>query len=171
MKNWAFSIDGLADTNKLYRIGINHDRVMANAKAFIEAGGKARWKFIVFRHNEHQVEEARELAKDMGFWQFDKHVSTRNWEYNFKELEKKNERERKRLAKEAEPEVRGEIIPVEELSDTVKEILPNDYSVETDARKARKGVGGIRNKSRVEYNTRRGGIIQKSSSRSRHYSY
>ena len=39
-KIMTFSIDGLADTNKLYRIGINHDRVMANAKAFIEAGSK-----------------------------------------------------------------------------------------------------------------------------------
>ena len=101
---------------------------MANAKAFIEAGGKARWKMIVFKHNEHQIDEAKLLAKDMGFWEFDKHVSTRNFEYNFKELEKKNQREKDRLAKEAEPEVRGEIIPVEKLSDTVKEIIP-DYEM------------------------------------------
>ena len=70
-KVMTFSIDGLADTNKLYRIGINHERVMANAKAFIEAGGKARWKMIVFKHNEHQIDEAKQLAKDMGFWEFD----------------------------------------------------------------------------------------------------
>ena len=47
-KVMTFSIDGLEDTNKLYRIGIKHERVMGNAKAYIKAGGKARWKFIVF---------------------------------------------------------------------------------------------------------------------------
>ena len=32
--------------------------------------GKAVWDFIVFRHNEHQVEEARVLAKELGFKSF-----------------------------------------------------------------------------------------------------
>ena len=161
-KVMTFSIDGLEDTNKLYRIGIKHDKVMANAKAYIEAGGKARWKFIVFKHNEHQVEQARQIAKDMGFWEFDKHVSTRNWEYNFKELEKKNEREKKRLAKEATPEVTGEIIPVEKLSDTVQEIILKDYDVETDARKARKGVVEEESETKVGLNiTQEGAEIYK----------
>jgi hypothetical protein len=35
-------------------------------QAFVNAGGQAQWNFIVFKHNEHQVEEARELAKNMG---------------------------------------------------------------------------------------------------------
>jgi len=86
----TFSIDGLEDTNKLYRIGIKHERTMANAKAFIEAGGQARWKMIVFKHNKHQVEECKKLAKDMGFWEFDTHVSTRNWAFNYEEVDRKN---------------------------------------------------------------------------------
>jgi hypothetical protein len=28
------------------------------------------WKFIVFRHNEHQIEEAERRARDMGFDEF-----------------------------------------------------------------------------------------------------
>lgn len=66
----AFSIDGLADTNHIYRKGANFDKIMENAQAFIDAGGYARWDFIKFKHNAHQVEEARELAKKMGFKKF-----------------------------------------------------------------------------------------------------
>jgi MoaA/NifB/PqqE/SkfB family radical SAM enzyme len=39
-------------------------------ESFIAAGGHAEWDFIVFRHNEHQVEEARKLSKQMGFKAF-----------------------------------------------------------------------------------------------------
>jgi MoaA/NifB/PqqE/SkfB family radical SAM enzyme len=65
-----FAIDGLADTNHLYRRRTHWDVLMANAQAFIEAGGMAHWEYIVFRHNEHQVQEARELARAMGFKRF-----------------------------------------------------------------------------------------------------
>ena len=62
-----FSIDGLADTNHLYRVNSNFDVIMKNAEAFINAGGNARWDYLVFDHNQHQVEEAKQLARDMGF--------------------------------------------------------------------------------------------------------
>ena len=65
-----FSIDGLEDTNHLYRRQTRWDVIMENAEAFISAGGRARWDFIVFKHNQHQVEEAETLAKKMGFKQF-----------------------------------------------------------------------------------------------------
>ena len=65
-----FSIDGLADTNMIYRRGTDYEKIMANAEAYLSAGGIARWDFIVFKHNEHQVEGAEELAKKMGFKQF-----------------------------------------------------------------------------------------------------
>ena len=65
-----FSIDGLEDTNHLYRRGTQWARIMESAQAFIAAGGRAEWDFIVFRHNEHQVESARALAKKLGFRSF-----------------------------------------------------------------------------------------------------
>ena len=43
---------------------------MENAKAFIDAGGNARWYFIEFQHNYHQIEQAQSMASDMGFKQF-----------------------------------------------------------------------------------------------------
>lgn len=65
-----FGIDGLADTNHIYRRRTNFDRIMENMEAFIAGGGRAHWDFIVFRHNEHQVEEARALAEKLGVERF-----------------------------------------------------------------------------------------------------
>lgn len=65
-----FNIDGLADTNHLYRKNTNFDKIIENAKAFINAGGRAVWNFIVFEHNQHQVDQARQLSKELGFKDF-----------------------------------------------------------------------------------------------------
>lgn len=65
-----FGIDGLEDTNHLYRIGVNFNKVINNAKAFIENGGKASWAFIEFKHNEHQLLAAEQMSKDLGFESF-----------------------------------------------------------------------------------------------------
>lgn len=66
----VFGIDGLEDTNHLYRQNTIWSKIIENAKSFIDAGGRARWDYIVFGHNEHQVEEAESLAKDLGFEKF-----------------------------------------------------------------------------------------------------
>jgi MoaA/NifB/PqqE/SkfB family radical SAM enzyme len=73
----VFSIDGLDDTNHLYRQNTVFSKIMANAAAFIKAGGRARWDYIVFAHNEHQVEAAEQLSKDMGFEKFQYKKSAR----------------------------------------------------------------------------------------------
>jgi MoaA/NifB/PqqE/SkfB family radical SAM enzyme len=64
-----FGIDGLEDTNHLYRQGIQFNTVMSNAKEFIDAGGRAKWNFLVFKHNEHQIEEAKKVSKEYGFYE------------------------------------------------------------------------------------------------------
>jgi len=66
----VFSIDGLKDTNHLYRVGANWEKLTANVKAFIQAGGAAVWEWLPFEHNDHQVEAAVELAKALGFKSF-----------------------------------------------------------------------------------------------------
>lgn len=79
----VFSIDGLADTNHIYRKNVVWDRVIANAEAFIRAGGSAHWDMLVYEHNEHQVEQCEQLAQAMGFKWFrakvSKRVSTVDW--------------------------------------------------------------------------------------------
>jgi MoaA/NifB/PqqE/SkfB family radical SAM enzyme len=63
----TFSIDGLQDTNHLYRVGVNYRKAVDNAQAYIDAGGYAIWKFLIFSHNEHQVAEVKQLSKEMNF--------------------------------------------------------------------------------------------------------
>ena len=65
-----FSVDGLRDTNHLYRQGVNWDNVERNMRAFINAGGRARWDFLIFEHNQHQVDEAEALATKWGCEKF-----------------------------------------------------------------------------------------------------
>lgn len=65
-----FSVDGLADTNHVYRRGSSWEVVMRSVRAFIGAGGDAVWDFLVFAHNEHQVDEARLLSEQLGFREF-----------------------------------------------------------------------------------------------------
>ena len=65
-----FCIDGLEDTHSIYRRNTLYKTVIKNAKIFIEAGGYAMWKYIVFNHNEHQIEEAQQLSKHLGFKSF-----------------------------------------------------------------------------------------------------
>jgi MoaA/NifB/PqqE/SkfB family radical SAM enzyme len=73
----VFSIDGLEDTNSIYRVNVNWSKVMANAQAFIAAGGFAHWDMLVYRHNQHQVDQAQALAQEMGFTWFRAKVSKR----------------------------------------------------------------------------------------------
>jgi MoaA/NifB/PqqE/SkfB family radical SAM enzyme len=75
----VFSIDGLGSTNHVYRQNVNWSKVMYNVQAFIEAGGSAHWDMLVYRHNQHQVDECQQLAKDMGFKWFRAKVSKRRF--------------------------------------------------------------------------------------------
>ena len=47
----TFGIDGLEDTNHLYRQGVLWNNLMERVEAFISAGGTAIWQFIKFKHN------------------------------------------------------------------------------------------------------------------------
>ena len=75
----VFSIDGLEDTNPVYRINSDWAKLMANAEAYISAGGSAHWDMLVYKHNQHQVDECEQLAKDMGFTWFRAKVSKRGF--------------------------------------------------------------------------------------------
>lgn len=66
----TFGVDGLEDTSHIYRQRVNFKKVMANAQAFIDNGGNARWQFLIFKHNAHQVDEAYQLSLYMGFKKF-----------------------------------------------------------------------------------------------------
>lgn len=68
------SCDGSSDsTYKTYHIDGDFSRVISNMKLLIEKKVKLRnhytdiiWLFHVFKHNEHEIEKARAMAKDIG---------------------------------------------------------------------------------------------------------
>ena len=66
----TFSIDGLEDTNHIYRKGVSWYNIINNVKGFINAGGKAKWDYLVFEHNEHQIQLAEQLSEELGFVEF-----------------------------------------------------------------------------------------------------
>lgn len=65
-----FNIDGLADTNHIFRRNTDFNKIMENLKAFNAAGGNSGWKYHVFDYNKHQIDTARTLAKDIGCMEF-----------------------------------------------------------------------------------------------------
>ena len=68
------SIDGTTqETYKQYRVGGNIDKVIEGAKNIVKWKKELKSKtpfvffqFLVVKHNEHQIEEIKQLAKDIG---------------------------------------------------------------------------------------------------------
>jgi hypothetical protein len=75
----VFSIDGLEDTNSVYRKNVSWTKLMHNVEAFVAAGGSAHWDMLVYRHNQHQVDACEQLARDMGFKWFRAKISKRGF--------------------------------------------------------------------------------------------
>lgn len=65
-----FGIDGLKGIHELYRQGTNWDKVIKNAQAFIDNGGYATWQFLLFKHNEHQLNDCMDLSQKLNFKDF-----------------------------------------------------------------------------------------------------
>ena len=83
-----FSVDGLEDTNHLYRQGVVWKNVEENIDAFTSAGGKGDWTFLVFNYNEHQVEQAKRYSKLLGINKF---IVKKSGRYITSNLEKKEQ--------------------------------------------------------------------------------
>ena len=75
----TFSIDGLEDTNHLYRQDVEWTKVMERIEWFISNGGSATWKWVVFKHNSHQLNLAQKLSKELGFKKFEINDHGRNY--------------------------------------------------------------------------------------------
>jgi len=61
-----FAMDGMEDTHKLYRRKTSHAKLCENIKAFTDAGGNGVVYMTMFEHNKHQIEEVKELARNLG---------------------------------------------------------------------------------------------------------
>ena len=62
-----FSVDGLEDTNHIYRRNVKWDKLISNMRTYSNTGARAEWDYLKFKHNEHQYAEAQALADELGF--------------------------------------------------------------------------------------------------------
>ena len=62
----TFAPDSIKPNNNKYRINSNTDKVIENMRAFVSAGGVAKWKFIPYAHNEDELEDQRKISNDIG---------------------------------------------------------------------------------------------------------
>ena len=66
----TFAIDGLEDTNHLYRKNASWDSIINGIDILKDKQFKTIWKFIVFKHNQHQIHQAKKLSEELGFNEF-----------------------------------------------------------------------------------------------------
>ena len=73
-QKFTFSVDGLEDTNHIYRIRADWKSIMTGMKTMGSLPEHRKpwleWKMLVFPYNEHQVAEAEQLANDIGMGMF-----------------------------------------------------------------------------------------------------
>ena len=74
----TFAIDGLEDTNHLYRKNAKWNSIMTAIKTLEDRDFKTVWQFIPFKHNQHQILQAGELSKELGIDEF-KIVQSNRW--------------------------------------------------------------------------------------------
>lgn len=88
----VFCIDGHKETNHIYRVNTKFDVIIRNVEAYCSAGGRGTWMFIVFDHNEHELEIAKEHATRLGL-KFATRTGMRNsyhdWVANIKKKQDK----------------------------------------------------------------------------------
>lgn len=93
-------IDGHRETNHIYRVNTKFNVIERNLDVFAEnsyKGGwhKNKWTFIVFDHNEGEIEAAKAHAEKVGL-KFFIRTGMRNSYYNWvAEIGKKNEKQKK----------------------------------------------------------------------------
>ena len=63
---WYFGVDGLDKKSELYRIGSNFEQVWETMKMGVQYGHPIVWQYIIFGYNEHEIEQAKEIAHKEG---------------------------------------------------------------------------------------------------------
>ena len=65
--HWIFGLDGTdQETANIYRVNTRYDEVIEVMKLAVSKGINCIWSFIVFKHNEHQIEDFKKISEDIG---------------------------------------------------------------------------------------------------------
>ena len=78
-----WGIDGVnQESHQKYRVNTSLKKILNNAFTFNTNGGNSVWSMILFDHNIDQVEEAKDIARELGFKYFETIQSRRFRESN-----------------------------------------------------------------------------------------
>ena len=64
---WYFGVDGIDEKSEWYRIGSKFEDQWKRMKEGRDKGHCIVWQYIVFGYNEHEIDEAIEIAKKEDF--------------------------------------------------------------------------------------------------------
>lgn len=64
---WYFGADGIDEKSELYRIGSNFKEVWGRMQQGRDLGHVIVWQYIIFGYNEHEIDQAIEIAKKEDF--------------------------------------------------------------------------------------------------------
>lgn len=65
----SFGIDGI-ETNHLYRRNTNIHNVLRNLNLVCKSKAQAKWDFLAFKHNEHEIKKCKKMAVEYGVDEF-----------------------------------------------------------------------------------------------------
>jgi MoaA/NifB/PqqE/SkfB family radical SAM enzyme len=63
-------IDGMEDTHQIHRRNVDWHKLVANLEQFQKHGGRSLVVMTVFKHNEHQIDDVKNLCKKLGVQTF-----------------------------------------------------------------------------------------------------
>jgi MoaA/NifB/PqqE/SkfB family radical SAM enzyme len=86
---WVFGIDGLPKDSHKYRINQDGEHLFDMMKLALNCGLTPVWKYIVFKYNQNDIEEARALAADYNITF--KLVMSSRWDESYRYGEWKDE--------------------------------------------------------------------------------
>jgi len=87
----VFGIDGFKKNHELHRIGTDFDKIIKNAKSFIQAGGTAAGQFINFDYNKDDYDKLKIFLLESGFETVFKLNSNRFRNNSFPVIDKNNQ--------------------------------------------------------------------------------
>lgn len=67
----CFGIDGMPDNFTNYRVNADWDSIKMGIDVCVTSSAKTVWKYIPFRYNQHNTDQARQLSADLGMDFFD----------------------------------------------------------------------------------------------------
>jgi len=79
----CFGIDGVnQEQHSRYRVGTNFDKIINNATMCIDAGIEVFWDYLVFKHNENDIDTAQKMSEKLNFSKINIISTERFWKGN-----------------------------------------------------------------------------------------